>query len=72
MNNNAIAKFGEAKFCILFCLVPHASVLHGIKERCMSVAAALAWSHTDVNDSFFMLAETEDATQTILTFEQQG
>ena len=38
----------------------------------MSVAAALAWSHTDVNDSFFMLAETEDATQTILTFEQQG
>ena len=37
MNNNAIAKFGEAKFCILFCLVPRASVLHGTKERCMSV-----------------------------------
>ena len=37
MNANAIAKLGEAKFCILFRLVPHASVLHGTKERCMSV-----------------------------------
>ena len=37
MNANAIAKLGEAKFCILFCLVPRASVLHGTKERCMSV-----------------------------------
>ena len=37
MNNNAIAKFGEVKFCILFCLVPRASVLHGTKECCMSV-----------------------------------
>jgi len=37
MNNNAIAKFGEAKFCILFRLVPHASVLHGTKECCMGV-----------------------------------
>jgi len=37
MNNNAIAKSGEVKFCILFCLVPRASVLHGTKECCMSV-----------------------------------
>ena len=37
MNANAIAKLGEAKFCIFFCLVPCASVLHGTKERCMSV-----------------------------------
>ena len=37
MNANAIAKLGEAKFCILFCLVPHASVLHGTKECSMSV-----------------------------------
>jgi len=37
MNNNAIAKFGEVKFCILFCLVPRASVLHGTKECSMSV-----------------------------------
>ena len=37
MNNNAIANFGEAKFCILFCLVPRTSVLHGTKECCMSV-----------------------------------
>ena len=37
VNANAIAKLGEAKFCILFCLVPHASVLHGTKECCMSV-----------------------------------
>ena len=37
MNANVIAKLGEAKFCILFCLVPRASVLHGTKERCMSV-----------------------------------
>ena len=37
MNANVIAKLGEAKFCILFILVPHAFVLHGTKERCMSV-----------------------------------
>ena len=37
MNDNAIAKLGEEKFCILFRLVPRASVLHGTKERCMSV-----------------------------------
>ena len=37
MNDNAIAKLGEAKFCILFRLVPRASVLHGTKEHCMSV-----------------------------------
>ena len=37
MNKNAIAKLGEAKFCILFCLVPRASVLHETKECCMSV-----------------------------------
>ena len=37
MNANAIAKLGEEKFCILFYLVPRASVLHGTKERCMSV-----------------------------------
>ena len=37
MNDNAIAKLGEEKFCILFRLVPRASVLHGTKEHCMSV-----------------------------------
>ena len=37
MNDKAIAKLGEAKFCILFCLVPRASVLHGIEEHCMNV-----------------------------------
>jgi hypothetical protein len=37
MNTNAIAKLGEAKFCILFYLVPRASVLHGTKECCMRV-----------------------------------
>ena len=37
MNANAIAKLGEAKFCILFHLVPRASVLNGTKECCMSV-----------------------------------
>ena len=37
MNDKTIAKLDEAKFCILFCLVPRASVLHGTKERCMSV-----------------------------------
>ena len=37
MNKNAIAKLGEAKFWILFCLVPRAPVLHGIEEHCMSV-----------------------------------
>ena len=33
MNDNALAKFGEAKFC----LVPRASVLHGTEEHCMCV-----------------------------------
>ena len=42
MNNNAIAKLGEAKFCILFCLVPRASVLHGTKGHCMSVGLSHA------------------------------
>ena len=37
MNDNAIAKLGESMFCILFYLVPRAFVLHGTKERCMSV-----------------------------------
>ena len=42
MNANAIAKLGEAKFCILFCLVPSASVLHGTKGHCMSVGLSHA------------------------------
>ena len=37
MNDKAIAKLGEAKFCILFYLVPRASVPHGTEEHCMSV-----------------------------------
>ena len=37
MNDNAIAKLGESMFCILLYLVPRALVLHGTKERCMSV-----------------------------------
>ena len=46
MNENAIAKLGEAKFCILFCLVPRASVPHGTEEHCMSVGLlhATPWS----------------------------
>ena len=38
MNDNAIAKLHEAKLCILFCLVPRASVLHGTRECLMSVS----------------------------------
>ena len=37
MNDNAIAKLGEANLCILLCLVPRAPVLHGTEEHCMSV-----------------------------------
>ena len=38
MNDNATAKLHEAKLCILFCLVPRASVLHGTRECRMSVS----------------------------------
>ena len=38
MNDNATAKLHEAKLCILFCLVPRASVLHGTRECLMSVS----------------------------------
>ena len=38
MNDNAIAKLHEAKLCILFCLVPRASVLHGTRECRISVS----------------------------------
>ena len=38
MNDNALAKLGEAKFC----LVPRASVLYGTKGHCMSVGLSHA------------------------------
>ena len=36
--DNATAKLHEAKLCILFCLFPRASVLHGARECRMSVS----------------------------------